>query len=128
MSCQVSEFSFVHKIYRLEFINDEQNTIKLLNENKIKSKYEDCEFLSITFSADQEQAEVVYKVRTCVVSAVDRYFNELNKKNNKNNRIIGGTPFSTKYTLIVKREKGTWKIDQFKALLRNYKFYYSGYG
>ena len=101
--------------------NDEQNTIKLFNENKIKSKYEDCEFLSITFSADQEQAEVVYNVRTCVVSAADKYFKELNKKNNKKNRISGGTPFSTNYTLLVKKEKGTWKIDKFEASEENIK-------
>ena len=105
----------VDHLIRLIKNNDEQNTIRLLNENKIKSKYEACEFLSITFSADQEQAEVVYNVRTCVVSADDRYFNELNKKNNKKDRIKGGTPYSTKYTLIVKKEKGTWKIDKFSA-------------
>ena len=101
--------------------NDEQSTIKLFNENKIKSKYEDCEFLSITFSADQEQAEVVYNVRTCVVSADNKYFKELNKKNNKKNRISGGTPFSTAYTLLVKKEKGTWKIDKFEASEENIK-------
>ena len=101
--------------------NDEQNTIKLFNENKIKSKYEDCEFLSITFSADQEQVVVVYNVRTCVVSADDKYFKELNKKNNKKNRISGGTPFSTTYTLLVKKEKGTWKIDKFEASEENIK-------
>ncbi len=101
--------------------NDEQNTIKLFNENKIKSKYEDCEFISITFSADQEQAEVVYNVRTCVVSADAKYFKELNKKNNKKNRISKGTPFSTTYTLLVEKEKGTWKIDKFEASEENIK-------
>lgn len=101
--------------------NDEQNTITLLNENKIKSKYEGCDFLSITFNADQEQAEVTYDVRTCVVSADDKYFKELNKKNNKKNRIAGGTPFSTTYTLLVKKEKGTWKIDKFEASKENIK-------
>jgi len=103
--------------------SDEQSTIKLINENKIKSKYEDCEFLSITFSEDQEQeqAVVVYNVRTCVVSADDKYFKELNKKNNKKNRISGGTPFSTTYTLLVKREKGIWKIDKFEASEENIK-------
>lgn len=105
----------VDHLIRLIRNNDEQNTLKLLNENKIKAKYEDCEFLSITFSADQEQAEVVYNVRTCVVSADDKYFKELNKKNHKNDRIKAGTPFSTKYTLLVKKEKGTWKIDKFVA-------------
>ncbi len=101
--------------------NDEQSTIKLFNENKIKSKYEDCEFLSITFSADQEQAVVVYNVRTCVVSADDKYFKERNKKNNKKNRISEGTPFSTTYTLLVKKEKGPWKIDKFEASEENIK-------
>jgi len=95
--------------------SDEQSTIKLFNENKIKSKYEDCEFLSITFSADQEQAVAVYNVRTCVVSAVGKYFNELNKKNNKKNSISNGTPFSTTYTLSVKKERGTWKIGKFEV-------------
>ena len=99
--------------------NDEQNTIKLFNENKIKSKHEDCEFLSITFSADHVQAVVVYNVRICVVSANDKYFKELNKKNDKKNRISGGNPFSTTYTLLVKKEKGTWKIDKFEASERN---------
>ncbi|WP_407308031.1 hypothetical protein [Desulfosporosinus sp. SB140] len=99
--------------------NDEQNTIKLFNENKIKSKYEDCEFLSITFTSDQEQAAVVYNVRTCLVSAEEKYFKELNKKNSKKNRISGGTPFSTTYTLTVKKEKGTWKIDKFEASEEN---------
>ena len=98
--------------------NDEQSTIKLFNENKIKSKYEDCTFLSITFSADQEQTVVVYNVRTCVVSADDKYFKELNKKNKKN-RISRGTPFSTTYTLLAKKEKGTWKIDKFEANQEN---------
>lgn len=101
--------------------NDEQNTIKLFNENKIKSKYEDCEFLSITFSEDKEQAEVIYNVRTCVVSAEDKYFKKLNKKNYKKNRISGGTPISTTYTLLVKKEKGTWKIDKFEASEENAK-------
>jgi len=105
----------VDHLIRLIKINDEQNTLKLLNENKIKSKYEDCEFLSITFSTDKEQAEVVYIVRTCVVSADDKYFRELNKKNKKNDRIKAGTPFINKYTLLVKKEKGTWKIDKFVA-------------
>jgi hypothetical protein len=95
--------------------NDEQNTVKLLNENKIKSKYEDCEFFSITFSEAQEQAEVVYNVSTYVVSADDKYFKILNKKNSKKNRISEGTPFSTTYTLLVKKEKGTWKIDKFET-------------
>jgi len=101
--------------------NDEQSTIKLFNENKIKSKYEDCEFLSITFSANQEQAVVVYSVKTCLVSADDKYFNGLNKKNNKKNRISEGTPFSTSYTLLVKKEKGTWKVDKFEASEENIK-------
>ncbi|MDR3541640.1 MAG: hypothetical protein P4L69_11850 [Desulfosporosinus sp.] len=101
--------------------NDEQKTIKLFNENKIKSKYEDCEFLSITFSTDQEQVVVVYNVRTCVLSADDKYFKELNKKNSKKNRISGGTPFSTTYTLLAKNEKGTWKIDKFEASEENIK-------
>jgi hypothetical protein len=101
--------------------SDEQSTIKLFNENKIKSKYEDCEFLTITFSADQEQAVVVYNVRTCVVSANGKYFKELNKKNNKKNTISGGTPFSTTYTLTVKKERGTWKIGKFKASEENIK-------
>jgi|GEM_PF-1227793 len=101
--------------------NDEQNTIKLFNENKIKSKYEDCEFLSIIFSADLEQAEVVYNVTTCVVSAENKYFKELNKKNDKKNKISKGTSFSTNYTLLVKKEKGTWKVDKFKASEENIK-------
>jgi len=57
--------------------SDEQSTINLFKENKIISKYEDCEFLSITFSADQEEAEVVYNIRTCVVNAAGKYFKEL---------------------------------------------------
>jgi hypothetical protein len=101
--------------------SDEQSTIKLFNENKIKSKYEDCEFLSITFSADQEQAVVVYNVRTCVVSADGKYFKELNKKNNKKNKISGGTPFSTTYTLSIEKERGTWKIGKFEASEENIK-------
>ena len=111
----------VDRLIQLIKNNDEQNTIKLFNESKIKSKYEDCEFLSITFSADQEQAEVVYNVRICVVSANDKYFNMLNKKNNKKNKISGGTPFSTTYTLLVKQEKGTWKIDKFEVSEENIK-------
>lgn len=95
--------------------NDEENTKKLFNENKIKSKYEDCEFLSINFSEDKEQAEVVYNVSTCMVNADDSYFKELNKKNNKKNIISAGTLFSTNYTLVVKKEKGAWKIDKFKT-------------
>lgn len=101
--------------------NDEQSTIRLFNENKIKSKYEGCDFLSITFSEDQEQAEVAYDVRICVESADAKYFKQLNKKNNKDNRIIGGNPFSTTYKLIVKKEKGTWKIDKFEASEENIK-------
>ena len=101
--------------------NDGQNTIKLFNENKIKSKYEDCEFLSITISADQEQAVLVYNVRTTVLSADDKYFKELNKKNNKKHRISAGTPFSTTYTLLVKKVKGTWKIDKCEASKENIK-------
>jgi len=101
--------------------SDEQSTKKLFNENKIKSKYEDCEFLSITFSADQEQAVVIYNVRTCVVSADAKYFKELNKKNNKKNTISGGTPFNTTYTLSVKKERGTWKIGKFEASEENIK-------
>ena len=101
--------------------SDEQGTIKLFNENKIKSKYEDCEFLSIDFSEDQEQAVVIYNVRTCVVSADGKYFKELNKKNKKKNKISDGTPFSTTYTLTVKKEREIWKIDKFKASDENVK-------
>ncbi|ODA39485.1 hypothetical protein DSBG_3762 [Desulfosporosinus sp. BG] len=109
--------------YLIELIkkNDENGTIKLFNENKIKSKYEDCEFLSITLTAEQEQAEVVYNVRSCVVSADDKYFKLLNKNNKKKNAISAGTPFSTIYTLSVKKERGTWKIDKFKASEENIK-------
>jgi len=105
----------VDHLIRLIRTNDEQNTLKVLNENRIKSKYEDCEFFSINFSADHEEAEVIYVVRTSVISADDKYFKQLNKKNNKNDRIKPGTPYSTKYTLLVKKEKGTWKIDKFVA-------------
>ncbi|WP_088227612.1 hypothetical protein [Desulfosporosinus sp. FKB] len=111
----------VDHLIKLVQNNDEQNTIKILTDNKIKSKYEDCEFLSITLSEDQEEAEVVYNVKTCVISAEDKYFKELNKKNNKKNRINIGTPFSTAYTLLVKKEKGTWKVDNFEASDENIK-------
>lgn len=109
-----SEYHLYTVDHLIELIknNDEQNTIKLFNENKIKSKYEDCEFLSVTFSENQEQAVVVYDVKTCVVSANDKYFKGLNKKSNKKTTISEGTPFCITYTLIVKREKGTWKIDK----------------
>jgi len=62
---------------------------------------------------------LVYNVRTTVLSADDKYFKELNKKNNKKNRISAGTPFSTTYTLLVKTVKGTWKIDKFEASKEN---------
>jgi len=99
--------------------SDEQSTIKLFNENKIKSKYEDCEVLSITFSADREQAVVVYNVTTCVISADGKYFKELNRKNSKKNTISGGTPFSTTYTLTVIKERGIWKIGMFEVSEEN---------
>jgi len=95
--------------------SDEQGVRKLFSENKIKSTYEDCEFLSITFLEDQEEAVVVYNVRTCVVSADGKYFKELNKKNKKKNKISVGTSFSTTYTVTVKKERGFWKIDKFEA-------------
>lgn len=109
--------------YLIELIknNDEQNTINLFNENKIKSKYEDCEFLTITLNEDKNQAEVVYNVRTCVISAEDNYFKLLNKKNNKKNQISAGTPFTNCYTLVLKKEKGIWKIDKFKYSDKNIK-------
>lgn len=99
--------------------NDEQNTIRLFNENKIKSRYEDCKVISINFSADQEQAEVIYDIKTCVLSAEDKFYKELNKNNNKKNRISGETPFNTTYKLLVKKEKGTWKVDKFEASEEN---------
>ena len=86
--------------------NDEQNTIKLFKEYKIKSQYEDCEFISITFSSDQEQAAVVYNVSICLISAEGKYFKKLNRKSNHKNRINKGSPFSITYTLIVKKERG----------------------
>ena len=95
--------------------NDEQNTLKAFKSYKIQSKYEDCEFLSITLNKGQDQAEVVYNVITCVVSADDKYFKELNKKRGKEDQITPGTPFSTPYTLSVKKEKGIWKVDQFET-------------
>jgi len=118
-----SEYHLYTMDHLIELVknNDEQNTVSFIKENKIKSKYENCEFLSITISADQEQAEVVYNVRTCVVSADDKYYKELNKKNNKKNRISEGTPFSTTYTLLVKKERETWKIDKFEASEENIK-------
>lgn len=109
--------------YLIELIknNDEQNTINVFNENKIKSKYEDCEFLTITLTEDRNQAEVVYNVRTCVISAEDKYFKLLNKKNNKKNQISAGTPFTNCYTLVLKKEKGIWKIDKFESSEKNIK-------
>ncbi len=101
--------------------NDEQNTIKLVNENKIKSEYEDCEFLTITLSEDKEQAEVIYNVRTCITNAEAKYFNSLNTKDNKKSRISVGTPFTNCYTLVVKKEKGAWKIDKFEPSKENIK-------
>lgn len=95
--------------------NDEQNTLKAFKSYKIQSKYEDCEFLSITLNKSQDQAEVVYDVITSVVSADDKYFKELNKKMGKENQITPGTPFSTPYTLSVKKEKEIWKVDKFEA-------------
>ena len=56
-----------------------------------------------------------------MVSADNKYFKELNKKNSKKDRISGGTPFSTAYTLLVKKEKGAWKIDKFEASEENIK-------
>ncbi|AFM41718.1 hypothetical protein Desaci_2793 [Desulfosporosinus acidiphilus SJ4] len=99
--------------------NDEQNTINFLTENKVKSKFEDCEFLSISISEERDEAEVVCNVITCVTSAEDKFFKELNKKNHKKNSISKGTPFSTKYTLSVKSEKGTWKIAGFNTSEEN---------
>lgn len=95
--------------------NDEQTTANFLHENKIKAKYESCEFVSITFSENMEQATVVYNVKIYLISAEGKYFKELNKNNNTKTKISKGTPFSTTYTLLVKKEKGTWKIDKFKA-------------
>jgi len=102
-------------LIRLIKNSDEQSIIKLFNENKIKSKYEDCEFLSVTFSEDHEQAVVVYNVRTCVVSADGKYLKELNKKSNRKNKISLGTPFSTTYTVTLKKEREIWKIDKLEA-------------
>ncbi|MDQ7095149.1 hypothetical protein REC12_16245 [Desulfosporosinus sp. PR] len=118
-----AEYYFYTVDYLIELIknNDEQSTIKLFKENKIKSKYENCEFLSIIFSADREQAEVVYKIMTSLLNADDKYFKELNKKNSKKTRISQGTPFSTTYTLLVKKEKGTWKIDKVEVSEENIK-------
>jgi len=56
-----------------------------------------------------------------VVSADNKYFKELNKKTDKKNKISSGTSFSTIYTLSVKKEKGTWKVDKFKASEENIK-------
>ena len=95
--------------------NDEQNTLKAFKSYKIQSKYEDCEFVSITLNKSQDQAEVVYHVITCVMSADDKYFKELNKKRGKEDQITPGTPFSTPYTLSVKKEKGIWKVDKFET-------------
>jgi hypothetical protein len=95
--------------------NDEENTLKTFKNYKIQSKYEDCEFLSITLNNSKDQAEVVYNVITCVVNADDKYFKELNKKRSKENQITQGTPFSTSYTLSVKKEKGLCKVDKFET-------------
>lgn len=95
--------------------NDEQNTMRIFYENKIKAKYENCEFLSITFSEDLKQATVVYDVKIHVINAEENYFKELNNKSNKKTKIGKGIPFSTTYTLLAKKEMGTWKIDNFKA-------------
>lgn len=116
-----AEYHFYTLDHLIELLknNDEQNTINAFNEHKIHSKFEDCEFISITFSEDREQAEVVYNVRTCVESANDSYLKQLNKKNNKKNRISAGTPFNTKYQLVVKKERGTWKVDKFEASEEN---------
>jgi hypothetical protein len=50
-----------------------------------------------------------------VVSADDKYFKKLNKKNDKKNKISEETPFTITYTLLVKKEKGTWKIGKFEV-------------
>lgn len=112
-----SEYHLYTVDHLIELIksDDEQNTKNLIIENKIKSKFEDCEFVSITFSEDKEQAKVVCNVLICIISAGEGYFKLLNKKNNKKTRINEGTPFRTAYTLIVKKEKGIWKVDEFDA-------------
>ena len=56
-----------------------------------------------------------------MVSADGKYFKELNKKNNKKNKISVGTPFSTTYTVTVKKEREIWKIDKFEASEVNIK-------
>lgn len=116
-----AEYHFYTLDHLIELLknNDEQNTINLFNEYKIQSKFEDCEFVAITFRGDREQAEVVCNVRTCVEGATDSYLKQLNKKNSKKNRISPGTPFDTKYTLVVKKERGTWKVDKFTASEEN---------
>lgn len=94
--------------------NDEQNTAKFFKDYKIKSQYRDCEFLSINFSTDRIQAEVVCNVTICITSAEDKYFKELNKTNQI--KISPGTPFRKTYKLLINDEKGSWKIDSFKIL------------
>jgi len=37
----------------------------------------------------------------------------------KNYTISAGIPFRTRYELLVKKEKGTWKIDKYKASEEN---------
>lgn len=95
--------------------NDEQNTIKLFKEYKIISRYEDCNFLAITFDEELQQAEVVCNVRICLIDASANYFKELNKKRDKESLISAGVPFEIKYVLGVKKVKGIWKVDSFKT-------------
>lgn len=118
-----AEYHFYTVDHLIELLknNDEQSTLQLFNENKIKSQFNDCEFLSITFNENKEQAEVVYNVQTCVLSADDKYFKVLNKKNNKKNKISNGTPFSTTYQLALKKQKGSWKIDKLEVSEENIK-------
>lgn len=101
--------------------NDEENTKKLLTENKIKSKFEDCEFISLEFNDDRMEAEVVCNVRIRMVEATENYLKTLNKKNNKKNQISAGNSFRTTYKLVVKNEKGCWKIDKFETSEENLK-------
>ncbi|HEX3015206.1 MAG TPA: hypothetical protein VHQ46_02300 [Desulfobacteria bacterium] len=93
---------------------DEKRTLKHYKGNKLTTKYEGCQFVSIVFNRVLDHAEAIFNVHFRIVTAADKYLNSLGCGNNKFS-LGNGIPVEQLYKLTLHKPQGMWKISSFEA-------------